>query len=334
MNWQTKQHNNIVSRTTSCSLPFEAVLLPSSRTHGRLNNSASIAPQTLSFLSRASKSTLRETPKSLKSFPPRVQNIVTLLQEQFNRCVNTDDGLFELYDEQTTEQMWKATLKLHARNNMVTDSSDSWNTDDTESKMLKQQAGVLVLFVLDPNNELSIIFTRRSKHLSSHASQISFPGGHYEETNDVTIVDTAIREAVEELYHNADESTEERFRQNLHVLGCTTAVRSLRGLPVTSVLGFYNRNILSTGSDDEPITQLWPGNPSEVEMVFTVPVTTLIKEQTTVDTTFIKRAATKNESNSPQYPTSQGTIWGLTAYILQPIVQQMLLPFVESKTGE
>jgi hypothetical protein len=69
-------------------------------------------------------------------------------------------------------------------------------------------------------------------------------------------------------------------------------------------------------------------------MVFTVPVTTLIKEQTTVDMTLFKRASTKSESHSPQYATSHGTIWGLTAYILQPIVQNVLITFVENKTGE
>ena len=326
------------TRTGSCdvALPIDAMLRASwSRPHGR-------------SLARTFKSTLMESQQSLQSFPRTMQNIVTQLQEQFDRRTNSD-GLFELYGAESTEKMWKTSMKRNSKNDVMTGSTDSLNSTydttegDNKSKMVKQ-AGVLVLLVLDDDDDdLSIVFTRRSKHLSSHASEISFPGGHYEEANDATIIDTAIRESVEELYdstnHNiqADDiitTEEELFRQNLYIFGSTTAVPSLRGIPVTSVLGIYHTD---QRSRNESITQLWPGNPSEVELVFTVQTSALIqahRTQSNVDIAMVDRAATKSESQSPQYPTSHGTIWGLTAYILQPIVQKILLPFVENKTSE
>ena len=279
---------------------------------------------------RASLSTLIDHQQSFQLFPQHIQNTITLLQDQFNRCVNTDERLFELYDKNTTEQMWKATMK---RNSIQHDATGMLDADDT-TKMITKQAGVLVLFVHEGSN-LSIVFTRRSKDLSSHASQISFPGGHYEEETDATIVDTAIREAVEELHASDDKTTKQKFRQNLYIFGSTTAVPSLRGIPVTSVLGLYHTsNMTST----ELISKIWPGNPSEVEVVFTMPVTKLIKEQklssSSADSTVFDRTSWSVKSPSPKYPTPHGTIWGLTGYILQPIIHKMLIPFVDNKASE
>jgi 8-oxo-dGTP pyrophosphatase MutT (NUDIX family) len=271
----------------------------------------------------AVNATLDDQRQVLHSFPANVQHTITVLQDHFNGGVNPDDRLFELYDSDATEKMWNATTMTMKNSGVIVP------TGRTPEE--RKQAGVLVLLV-PYEKELSIVFTRRSKHLSSHASQISFPGGHYEEATDGTIVDTAVREAVEELHSDRDEITERQFRQNLYIFGCTTAVPSLRGTPVTPVLGIYN---ISRHNNNEPIAQIWPGNPSEVELVFTVPVTTLIEKQrptSTVDNTLFDRTSSSNHKLSfPQYPTSNGTIWGLTAYILQPIIKKMLIPLAENK---
>ena len=305
-----------IKRQKQCciSLPFDALSLPASRNPGRLIHTDVPSPSTLTLDDN--------NQQSLQLFPLHVQNTITELQDRFNHCVNPDDRLFELYDKDASEKMWNATLK---RNFQIDDVLRTSNADKTLKVM--KQAGVLVLFVHD-DNEVSIVFTRRSKHLSSHASEISFPGGHYEKATDATIVDTAIREAFEELHSPDDKTTEQEFRQNLYIFGCTTAVPSLRGTPVISVLGFYHRR---NQSSEAPITQLWPGNPSEVELVFTVPVTTFVEEQnqsSSVETTVFDRSSSNIKSPSPKYPTSHGTIWGLTAYILQPIIQKMLISFV------
>lgn len=67
---------------------------------------------------------------------------------------------------------------------------------DFSRKNLKK-AAVLVPFVCD-NNQWSLLFTRRSDNLKNHQGQVSFPGGGMEQV-DETIVDTAYREAFEEI---------------------------------------------------------------------------------------------------------------------------------------
>jgi 8-oxo-dGTP pyrophosphatase MutT (NUDIX family) len=58
-------------------------------------------------------------------------------------------------------------------------------------------AGVLV-GVIDREPGATLILTLRSAHLPSHAGQIAFPGGRAD-PGDVTVIDTALREAHEEI---------------------------------------------------------------------------------------------------------------------------------------
>lgn len=58
-------------------------------------------------------------------------------------------------------------------------------------------AAVLVP-VVDRDDELTVLFTRRTAHLHDHAGQISFPGGRAEE-GDPSPGDTALRETAEEI---------------------------------------------------------------------------------------------------------------------------------------
>lgn len=59
-----------------------------------------------------------------------------------------------------------------------------------------RSASVLVPIVADA--KLSVLLTRRTSHLKSHAGQVSFPGGRAE-ANDADAVDTALRETAEEI---------------------------------------------------------------------------------------------------------------------------------------
>src|SRR3954463_4869404 len=47
-------------------------------------------------------------------------------------------------------------------------------------------------------DEPSVLFTRRTEHLPSHAGQICFPGGRYH-ADDKTLIQTALREMEEEI---------------------------------------------------------------------------------------------------------------------------------------
>lgn len=66
-------------------------------------------------------------------------------------------------------------------------------------KILKpKKAGVLILFFPNKTKETTLLLTKRATYNGKHSSQISFPGGK-KEKNDVTIVETALREAKEEV---------------------------------------------------------------------------------------------------------------------------------------
>ena len=65
-----------------------------------------------------------------------------------------------------------------------------------ELEQTPQKAGVLLL-LYPRNDDLTIIFTKRTTYDGPHSGQISFPGGSQEGTE--TPVETALREAREEL---------------------------------------------------------------------------------------------------------------------------------------
>lgn len=60
-----------------------------------------------------------------------------------------------------------------------------------------RQAAVLVPVIPDPDGA-RLVYTLRKGHLQDHAGQISFPGGGREDS-DATLLDTALREAREEI---------------------------------------------------------------------------------------------------------------------------------------
>jgi 8-oxo-dGTP pyrophosphatase MutT (NUDIX family) len=76
-----------------------------------------------------------------------------------------------------------------------------WTPEDAETSFTPQlapkPAAVLVPLVQRPEG-LTLLLTQRTEHLSSHAGQISFPGGRAEDY-DRDAVDTALRESEEEI---------------------------------------------------------------------------------------------------------------------------------------
>ena len=60
------------------------------------------------------------------------------------------------------------------------------------------RAGVLVGICFSEKKQPSILLTKRAGHLKNHPGQIAFPGGKFE-LEDGTLVNTALREAEEEI---------------------------------------------------------------------------------------------------------------------------------------
>ncbi|MDB5948797.1 MAG: CoA pyrophosphatase [Massilia sp.] len=87
-------------------------------------------------------------------------------------------------------------------------------------------AAVLIPLVARPEG-LTMLLTRRTDHLNTHAGQISFPGGRAEEV-DRSPVDTALREAQEEIGLD---------RRHVEIIGQLPDYLTGTGYHVTPVVG-------------------------------------------------------------------------------------------------
>jgi len=68
---------------------------------------------------------------------------------------------------------------------------------DMRAEPARELAQAAVLLPVIARHEASILFTRRTPHLSRHAGQVSFPGGRAHQ-GDSSLVETALRETREE----------------------------------------------------------------------------------------------------------------------------------------
>jgi 8-oxo-dGTP pyrophosphatase MutT (NUDIX family) len=111
-----------------------------------------------------------------------------------------------------------------------------------------------VLVPLVQRDELTVLLTQRTEHLTDHAGQISFPGGRAE-PEDADEVATALREAQEEI--GLEPSVVE-------VLGRLPIYTTGTGFIVTPVVGLL--------PPDQPLAP----DPNEVAEVFEVPLSFLM----------------------------------------------------------
>lgn len=155
---------------------------------------------------------------------------------------------------------------------------------------------------LNRNTHVYIIaYTHSSSSSSCH--QVCFPGGMVEENLDVNIIETCLREMEEEIgFPSKDVDV-------LGVLRCDwSEVAKITGIGVTPVVGFCGE--LSR-------YELKP-NASEVEELFTIPVYTLLDQEKWITSTDLR---------SVIFAGGPHIIWGLTAYILDRFINDILLRY-------
>jgi 8-oxo-dGTP pyrophosphatase MutT (NUDIX family) len=110
-------------------------------------------------------------------------------------------------------------------------------------------ASVLVPLV-ERDDGVHVLLTRRTEHLTEHAGQVSFPGGRAD-PGDADVVDTALREAEEEVG---------LARASVQVLGPLNTYSTVSSFVVTPIVGLIR-----------PPFALAP-DPSEVAEAFEVPL--------------------------------------------------------------
>jgi 8-oxo-dGTP pyrophosphatase MutT (NUDIX family) len=148
-------------------------------------------------------------------------------------------------------------------------------------------AAVLLAFWPEPDGSVGLVLTRRSDHLRHHQGQVSFPGGSMQ-AEDVSAVQTALREAEEELALSA---------QHVTIMGRLDDAWSRFGYHVVPVVGWLQQR-----------PQLIP-DPDEVAEVIIADVATLMRPEASCMHQLADR-------HSQAYRWEQGYVWGLTAEIL------------------
>ena len=157
----------------------------------------------------------------------------------------------------------------------------------------KPSAVAVLLFGLDtPSPQLLLI--RRSTRLRSHRGQIGFPGGRIED-GDVSPVDTALREAAEEIGIN---------RQSVKPIGSIEPIPAIDGSLVYPI-------VAETTASPEDLTV----NKTEVESLHFVPLELLMANKR-------KKFAFNLFGcwrHSFLYDCGALSVWGLSAEILAKI---------------
>ncbi|MFK7878825.1 CoA pyrophosphatase [Roseobacter sp.] len=161
-----------------------------------------------------------------------------------------------------------------------------------------RQAGVLAP-IIEKQNGLHVVLTKRSSALKHHPGQIAFPGGKQDET-DADVSAAALREAHEEIGLPAE---------NVDVLGTLPAHETVTGFVVTPVIGLVTRDFTVVPEQ------------GEVAEVFSVPLSHVLDP-----TRYVIESRRWRGTRRYYYAVPYGPyyIWGATARMLRAWTDQIL----------
>ena len=154
-----------------------------------------------------------------------------------------------------------------------------------------RQASVLIPLVERPAG-MTVLLTLRTAHLSTHAGQVSFPGGRAEPT-DRDAIETALRETEEEIGLP---------RSHVEILGRMADYVTGSRFRVTPVIGIIRPPF--------PLVT----DPTEVEAVFEAPLGLLMDPMNQLTKTWLLDDGSVRHYYEMNWPDRR--IWGVTAGIL------------------
>ena len=149
-------------------------------------------------------------------------------------------------------------------------------------------------------SDWQILMTKRAAHLSHHAGQISFPGGALD-TSDKGLIDTALREAHEEICLPPS---------SVRVMGSLLPVRSPAGFIVQPIVGIVGSEIFN---------ELQP-DPAEVDSIFTLPLAHIGQPD---NFSLVPRQTNGRDNSYWVVSHSEHYIWGLSARVLNDLRQRL-----------
>lgn len=170
--------------------------------------------------------------------------------------------------------------------------------DDLLGQRLENLVHAAVLVPILPAPAAGVLLTKRTAHLSSHAGQVSFPGGRID-PEDASAEDAALREAEEEIGLG---------RRDVELLGRLPDYVTGTGFLITPVLGLIER---------EPELTI---SPHEVEQVFQLPLAVLLDPAAPQ----LRRAELRGRWRQFWvWPHPDHYIWGATAGILVHLARRL-----------
>ena len=167
-------------------------------------------------------------------------------------------------------------------------------------------AAVLIL-LFEKDGQLHILLTKRTNSVEHHKGQVSFPGGTVESI-DATIIDTALREAEEEIGLS---------RKFVEVLGLHNDFITPSGFCITPVIAFL------------PSMIKFSINTLEVSEVFHVPLSFFLNNK---NERVEYRILNGIERFVYHYYYGEHEIWGATAAILHSFLIDLTCQNGEKKT--
>ena len=164
----------------------------------------------------------------------------------------------------------------------------------------KTNAAAVLIPMFERDDELHIVYIRRSDHVASHRGQVAFPGGRVDPV-DVTLLDAALREAHEEVGIHPSV---------VEVVGAfATMQTTTSGIVVAPFVGVI--------PSDTPLKpQL-----SEVAQIFDVPLSALRDPKNRGDYEWKSEGPASRSSKFPAILYGGQTIWGLTLRITLNLIE-------------
>jgi 8-oxo-dGTP pyrophosphatase MutT (NUDIX family) len=156
-----------------------------------------------------------------------------------------------------------------------------------------------VLMPIVERSEPSVLFTRRTEHLPSHAGQICFPGGRYH-ADDKTLIRTALREMEEEIGLPPEAVEVAGFLDSYETLNT--------GFAILPVVGFLGADFMLSI------------NPQEVAEVFEAPLAYIL-DPTNHARRSVEREGVMREFYAIDYGAH--TIWGATAAMIVNLSERL-----------
>lgn len=175
-----------------------------------------------------------------------------------------------------------------------------WTPEKTDEHRLRERAdgrivdAAVLVPLVDRKGALTLLLTQRTEHLTDHSGQVSLPGGRVEES-DASIVETALREAREEIGLDA---------RHVEVMGLLPEYLTGTGYRVTPVVAIVHPPFELTA------------DPNEVAEIFEVPLAFLMNGMNHQIRTVMLPDGVRQRTFYTM-PYDRFFIWGATAGMLR-----------------